>query len=206
MLITAELRWFWPEICPSEIENWFMHGERTPGGGNDSQPRVDKYYHQKGNRELGIKVRNQREGVPADLEVKGLIETIGNEFRCGPVELWCKWKGPPMTAPSAVSVSKVRWLRSFDADTAVPVEIPLGPDEKPLTGHEQPRIGCNVELTRLSVGGRPENWWSLCFEAFGGTRSAPDALNRVMRGMEVNRPLPQIDRAPLSYPAWLDSL
>jgi hypothetical protein len=204
MLISAELRWFWLGNCPSEVEQWFRSGE-PPGGGDEAKPRVDRYFHHKGIVELGIKVRDERKNLPPDVEVKGLVTTRkaqGLELPADRVEIWCKWKAPPLTSPLVFTTEKVRWMRKFDADSA-PSEIPLGPDEKPRFPRELPVIGCNVELTRVRVRGRPEEWWSLCFEAFGDLDSAPDALVKVIRTMQ---PIPTIDGAFLSYPAWLDTL
>jgi hypothetical protein len=93
-------------------------------------------------------------------------------------------------------------MRKFDAANA-PSEIPLGLDEKPCPPRALPIVSCNVELTRVRVRGRPQEWWSLCFEAFGDLDSAPDALVKVIQAMQ---PTPTIDGAFLSYPAWLDTL
>jgi hypothetical protein len=167
---------------------------------------VDRYYHSRGNIELGIKVRGDQQGKVRDLEVKGLVDIrdLPNLGRAGRhMEIWCKWKAPPLTSSAEVITEKTRWLRKFSAVAEIPSEIPLGPDEEPLMGKKRPKIGCNIELTEVGVRGRPQKWWSLCFEAFGDLDSAPDALIRVIEAM---KPLPEIDGAPLSYPAWLDTL
>jgi hypothetical protein len=204
MLISAEFRWFWLGNCQSEVEQWFRSRE-PPGGGNKDQPRVDRYYHHKGNAELGIKVRDEGKDSSLEVEVKGLVTTRNAQALGLPadrIEIWCKWKGPPLTSPLVFTTEKVRWLRKFDAESA-PSEIALGPDEKPRPPRELPVVGCNVELTRVRVRGRTEEWWSLCFEAFGDLDSAPDALVKVIRTMQ---PIPAIDGVFLSYPAWLDNL
>jgi hypothetical protein len=81
MLILQNFVWFWLGNCPPGLERWFRSGE-SPGGGNEGEPRVDRYYHQKGNVELGIKVRDERADAPSDVEVKGLARKGLNEDLC----------------------------------------------------------------------------------------------------------------------------
>jgi hypothetical protein len=205
MFISAELRWFWRNDCPQGVREWFEKSGKPPGKGE--QVRVDRYYHSKGNVDLGMKVRDDQQGKVRDIEVKGLVATrdlpnLGLASRH--MEIWCKWKAPPLTSSSEIVTEKVRSLRKFDAGEKIPSEIPLGPDEQLLLGYSRPATGCNIELTDVAVRGRPGKWYSLCFEAFADDLdSAPDALVRVIEAM---KPLPKIDGALLSYPAWLDTL
>jgi hypothetical protein len=197
MEISAELRWFWRDACPKHIEKWFCTSGEPPGGGRDRPPRLDRYFHSKGTVELGIKIRDEVGGRPPDVEVKGLV------CKAADVQVWCKWKAPPAIAVAGgVAVNKTRWLRKFSADSDPPFEVKLGHDEKPLDNTKRPKVGCNLELTEVKVDGRPEIWWSLCFEAFGDLQSAPDALTKIIRMLKP----PDFNGALLSYPEWLDKL
>ena len=54
MRVTAEMRWFWPGQCPSDLETWFFKPSPRAGGG---QPRSDEYVRPSNGSELGIKKR-----------------------------------------------------------------------------------------------------------------------------------------------------
>jgi hypothetical protein len=203
LLVSAEIRWFWKEHCPVAVETWFRTSGESPGGGS---LRNDRYLHSKGNVELGVKVRGEEERKPLDVEVKGLVcFSDGSKIGMGAedIEVWCKWKGPIIAMPGGVSTKKRRWLRKFNAEDNAPFEIKVGPDEKPEGKVALPQVGCNLEFTEIAVGGRPEQWWSLCFEAFGDLRSAPDALVRVVKMLG---PHPDFDGTFASYPRWIDGL
>jgi hypothetical protein len=68
------------------------------------------------------------------------------------------------------------------------------------------KTGCNLELTRVEVEGRPQAWWTLGFEVFRDLRSAPESLAATFGFLSAKRPLPPLDGERLSYPEWLDRL
>lgn len=207
MLVSAEMRWFWKASCPTEVEKWFQTSGEPPGGGDQDRPRIDRYYKSAGHSELGIKIRDDVAGKPREVEIKGLVGVRDDTDPLLPtrrVEIWCKWKGPAFEPASCLVTEKVRWMRKFDAGSDVPIEISLeSGTEKPVSGAKLPDIGCNIELTKVKVGGQTETWWTLCFEAFGGLDTAPRALRKVI---SVAGPIPPLDGDLLSYPAWLNGL
>jgi hypothetical protein len=193
MIVSAELRWFWQGELPRTFEDWFYHAGAVPGGG--VRPRRDRYFHQKGNRELGIKVRDEGGTKAREVEIKGLVGLLPETLS----ELWCKWTSSAIPDDPGILVEKTRWLRRLSLDQ-MPVELPLGKDEKPLNQKPMPQRGCNIELTKVTIENTPEIWWTIGFEAFGDVTSAPEALRRAL---DLLRP-PAFDGAKMSYPAWLD--
>lgn len=203
-LISAELRWFWPDKCPDEVQRWYEAGHRSREG--SAPVRVDRYIHQKGVENVGIKVRDDKEGKPPDVEVKGLISFIDVtvEHSTLRAELWCKWKAPAtLGSVRGFVTEKMRRMRKFDAGGSYPTEIELGADEKPVSGAHLPDLGCNVELTTVRLPDRDKIWFTLCFEAFGDLRSAPEVLRSVIHEMNFRPPINGILQ---SYPVWLNTL
>jgi hypothetical protein len=209
MLVSVELRWFWPDACPAQVESWF--GSKPPGGEATKAPRIDRYVHQKGNTEIGIKVRGERRDVPPDVEIKGLV-ALAQAVRLGATtarpEIWCKWKaGIPLGG--GIVTKKVRWLRKFAVQDGGVSEVELGADEKPAKG-APPAVGCNLELTHLRVVGRSEAWWTVCFEAFGDLTTAPDALGSA-RGkpaatVRIVRTGPSVRAVAVAHPLGRDRM
>jgi hypothetical protein len=93
-----------------------------------------------------------------------------------------------------ISVEKERRLQRYRlsgdmAATAVPMGTPTG-------------LGCEFELSRLRAGG--EEWWSVCFEAFGSEPGLERALMAVAtQVLGLGWPLPLDVEHSLSYPSWL---
>jgi len=86
MQLSAEVRWFWRNACPAETEAWFRRG---PGGaasnaGESGEPRIDRYFHARGQTEIGVKLRGAGEGAP-DVEVKGLVAVLALPTRRAPL-------------------------------------------------------------------------------------------------------------------------
>ena len=201
MFPSAEVRWFWRDVCPPQICDWFFKTGLRPGGG---PPRIDRYLPLPNNRELGVKQRGDQPG----LEIKGLvaiqtdpaIPVFGN-----PLEIWCKWSTTSsfLDATNAVAVTKTRWLRTFDTSKSVRVEIPLNSNEKPQFGYSLPAQGCNAELTEVQLPNRSEQWWTLGFEAFGDLDKVSMNLARVLRPEAAVLAGLVPSGASLSYPGWL---
>ena len=202
MGVSAELRWFWKHQCPEHIEQWFNRGLVKSGGG--SRVRVDRYVQALGNDNVGIKIRDSQKGVAPDVEIKGLLRNLdGRSFGFGSqdVELWCKWKVPQLPIEARLATEKIRWLRKFSLDDSGVVEIALDENECRIDGKPNPEVGCNLEFTRIRVHNHETFWWTLCFESFGDIeKTTLAALEKTIRAVE---PLPAIDGALLSYPAWL---
>jgi hypothetical protein len=204
MQLSAEIRWFWRKVPPPQLERWFRNATEdtcTAGGG---ELRQDDYLYDGSQIELGLKRRGGKAGV----EVKGLVAAAwgnlsANPFT-GPIELWSKWTSEALelALDRTVPIEKVRWLRKFDTTKQAPEEIPLDSKEKPLGKRALPEIGCNVELTRITLRNQ-EVWWTLGFESFGTLQTLGNDLCAVAATMAARQP-PQFGTGLLaSYPAWL---
>jgi hypothetical protein len=205
MLISAEIRWFWPDAPPPALHDWFasisIHGCAV--GGGDDDPRPDAYLRDASQRELGIKARAGK-----TVEVKGLVTVVWNGLRAspfaGPIEIWTKWSAAALTLDPTrtIETRKRRWLRKFDTTGATPREIPLNRKERPADEKVTlPELGCNVELTHVSVAS--EVWWTFAFEAFGKLTTTQDDL-RAVAGVLAGRNPPSMGTPMVaSYPAWL---
>jgi hypothetical protein len=200
MLLSAEMRWFWPNQCPHDLERWFFDALPQAGGGKS---RRDEYLRPI-EPELGIKKRGSKSGM----ELKGLVSIIRSSelmFLAQCSELWCKWTSDAVPITNSIAAKKIRWLRKIDTSGPAALEIPLGPDEAPLNGAALPKEGCNLELTKVEIEGVSGLWWTFCFEAFGDLESAPQNLQIAAKHAASNS-LPQLSGDFLSYPAWLSSI
>jgi hypothetical protein len=204
MQVSAEIRWFWHDASPPGIEDWFCKADAhycSAGGGGT---RVDEYLRDASQVELGLKRRGGKKGV----EVKGLVAVTWSGLAvgpfAGPVEVWTKWTSEPLelNSTSTVNTTKRRWLRKFDTIVPLPQEIPLDTEEKPLDNRPLPALGCNVELTQVSLL-NGDVWWTLGFEAFGTIRTVENDLRAVATILAARRPPGLGDGLLASYPAWL---
>jgi len=201
MQISAEIRWFWRNSPPPNLEEWFCASSEhtcSAGGGGE---RVDEYMADCGQTELGLKRRGGKGGI----EVKGLVAADWDALNVspflGPIELWSKWTCEGLELNSTTPIKKVRWLRKFSTESLSPEEIPLGESEMPLDKNRAlPRTGCNVELTRIITG--QEVWWTLGFESFGQIQTVSNDLRAVAATLEARKP-PELGPAgELSSPIW----
>jgi hypothetical protein len=203
MQVSAEIRWFWPSMPPSGLEEWFMsvdaHG-CTPGGGGI---REDVYLRDPNQQELGIKLR----GASGSIDVKGLVAVRSGALPRGPfdgpVEIWAKWTSHALRlVPHAtIGTKKTRWMRKFDTSGSGQREIALGPDERPSSEVVLPERGCNVELTRIEIAG--DVWFSFGFESFGGLETVESDLQAVAATLTGRTP-PALGRPQSGgYPTWL---
>jgi hypothetical protein len=209
MEISAELRWFWFEQCPEQVEAWFMsENGRPPAGGGKT--RTDEYLHDPGQRELGLKIRGAKPGV----EVKGLVTRLPADGRLGAfvgaVEIWCKWTSTALDLgqrPRSIT-RKQRWLRKFDTTGEAVVEVPLDQNEGPLEEHERPNEGCNFEFTRVEVilGEAKSTCWTLGLEAFGSYGKVESNLRRAIENLGTRRPPSLATGQLMNYPVLLSNL
>jgi hypothetical protein len=205
MLLSAEARWFWPSAPPPGLEEWFCSAHDTYCRAGGGETRVDEYLRDAGQRELGLKRRGGKAGV----EVKGLVAVTSAGLAAGPfvgsIELWVKWTSHPLDLKQdqTIATKKVRWLRKFDTNAPCPLEIPLDSKEQPLDKRPLPALGCNVELTQVSLLPGGEIWWTLAFEAFGTMRTVENDLRAVATVLVARRP-PGLEGGFMAgYPAWL---
>lgn len=195
MQVSAEIRWFWRDAPPAGLEDWFRDAHTHGCPTSDEETRTDVYLRDPGQTELGVK----RRGGASGTEVKALVSVIRDGVDAppfvGPVETWTKISTRALEFPSSVTMRKVRWTRTFDTRGAVPVEVPPG------RGEARPSAGCNVELTRVTVGG--DVWWTLGFEAFGPLRTVEESLRATAALLAARHPPSLGDGLRASYPAWL---
>jgi hypothetical protein len=77
--------------------------------------------------------------------------------------------------------------------------------ERPVTrDHPLPEMGCNVELTRVTVAGAV--WWTLGFESFGMLPTVENTLRAVATLLAARRLRGFVPGLQASYPAWLVQL
>jgi hypothetical protein len=164
MLITNEIRWFYPGNIPKQITLWFEQNcliKPSP-----PEERTDVYLYSPGCDFLGIKLRQGR------LEVKWRQAELGvvrfGELIEGNAEKWGKWlcedsteesfqKATVLTKPSWISVHKVRYAQLYQ------VLPDLSAQRVPAD--EGIKNACSVELTQLAIA--DNYWWSLALEARG---------------------------------------
>ena len=183
MITTIELRWFYRNTIPAEIENWFQ--QDCPGEEMGTpEKREDIYLHSECEF-LGIKLRQGK------LEIKWRKAELGTlrfaDRLEGRAEKWSKWICEDPTeesfAPTVVmqkrlwlSIEKVRSQRYYE--------------------------GCSVELTQLKVKGNA--WWSLAFEALDERISTIDDFQAVASKVLKTYPNSQLQvEDSFAYPRWL---
>jgi hypothetical protein len=206
MLVSAELRWFWPEIEPVSVRDWFENGGIRPGGGLRSR-HDDYYFIAAGQTTLGIKWRDAQSGTPT-LEIKSLVSKL-SAVAIPPFEgepgIWvkCQVDADGLPEGPAFRVGKRRWLRKFSAESADLREIKLDQNEKPDDAGSLPVAGCNVEFTEVQLPKDLGRHWTLGFEAFGAADDVQNILKRTL-AHTVSRGAPVLAGAfAASYPEWL---
>jgi hypothetical protein len=200
MYPTMEVRWFYRGRIPAEVVAWYSRIGPSP----EEQPgRMDHYLRLADNDSLGIKLREGR------LEIKqrtGRPEVVDFHPRVsGVVERWRKWSFPlaenetALTGPEStwVAVEKRRRLRRYRVTGDKQVQA--APGEAKLVG------GCELELTRLKAV--DQQWWSLCFEAFGDEANLEAYLRLSVQHVVRKTEPPALDiKDSRSYPAWLEAI
>lgn len=196
MQVSAEIRWFWRGDPPAGLEAWFRDPDAHGCPPFGEETRTDVYLREPGQTELGIK----RRGGKAEIEVKALVSVIRDGVAAppfaGPAETWTKVGTQGLDFAVSVTTHKVRWLRKFDTGGADPVEV--------RPGDGLPPVGCNAELTRVTVDG--DVWWTLGFESFGPLRTLVDSLRATAALFAARHPPRLGDGLQASYPAWLAQL
>ena len=200
MIVSAELRWFWKDALPPDVERWFRSGDHPPGGGT---PRVDEYLVDRRQTELGVKKRGTNDGV----ELKGLL-ALGRQAPRpfgGRVQIWAKWISEALAIDHLprVSITKTRWLRNYDTSGERLTEVQLDSSERPVVPGSRPLVrGCQFELVAIAINEHKATWWSVGFEAFGELNTIEDSLDRTL--VQVAPLAPNLsDGLGISYPEWL---
>jgi hypothetical protein len=212
-----EVRWFIdvetpPGGIPPDVQRWFNGGGTGLPQGDRliaTDGRDDIYLSLPDSVDLGVKVRaGQR------LEVKRRRVDAGvHKWRdgiAGRVEQWVKWsfvlteqdeqgnrfEPPDVSMPPGhwIVVNKQRQLRKFAVGPGDRVEA--------IAASGWPAEGCQLEITRLGLGGRV--WWSLGLEAFGRLERVEEILDLVMEHVLAYPGFPNLNAVQsCAYPAWL---
>lgn len=204
MQVSAEMRWFWRmDEVPPRIEAWFRTPEASAG-----ELRTDVYFSLNDKTELGIKRRDVSK-PGRGVEIKGLVAEVATMSVApftGCPQIWTKWTTDAIDmSGESILTKKLRYLRKFATDEtgqSVPREIPLDAESKPKDQSEPPKLGCNVELTRVWLPNN-EEWWTLGFEAFGNLHTVEQSLRAVVFAMAETNPPNFAGSLFASYPAWL---
>lgn len=182
MLISTELRWFYPGKLPEDIFAWFNSGNL----GQTPEQREDIYLFVAPDCDyMGVKLRQGR------LEVKWRKAELGTisfgDLVEGRLEKWGKWLCEDWTGesfqPQSV-VTKSEWLRVKKVR------------------QQRTQRDCSVEITQLTING--DCWWSLAFEAVGKEQDEISNLQAVGSNIfqtYAHRPLQVQDS--YAYPCWL---
>ncbi|MBD2250019.1 hypothetical protein [Nostoc parmelioides] len=202
MLISNELRWFYPGTIPEDIKVWFQRcclidQEQLP------EKREDIYLYVPESNFLGIKLRH------GSLEVKWRTAELGvvgfGELIAGKAEKWSKWSCDDPTGESFypatvlsksswVSVQKIRYLQSYQVLSDFSVES--------VTNDEYIDNACSLEITQLLI--QNNTWWSLALEAnaedqrlMANLQATAKAVFRTYRGVKL------LATNSYAYPHWL---
>lgn len=211
MLISAEIRWFWRDSAPAQLEGWFRTKESHPfvAGGGDEDGRTDDYVIIPDQTELGLKKRG---GPKGGVQVKSLVEArlsiLGFPPFIGPTEIWTKVDVIALSIERQplLSIKKQRWLRKFDTQGSMPVEIELDSAEHPKDKRALPPNGCNVEFTKVTVQPTKQEWWTFGFEAFGSLSNIKNSLDASACVLSLRSPPPLTGGVLMSYPRWLTEI
>jgi hypothetical protein len=196
---TAEVRWFYRGAVAPAVTAWFRGLE---GSGEEEPTRVDWYLRRVDTDSLSIKLREGRVEVKqrhAGCGVARLHPRIA-----GRVELWWKWSFAALETASQSSpegVVAAHWLAVEKRRALLRYRLD-GERVLARAPAELPDQGCDLEVTRIRVGGM--DWWSVGLEAYGAEPVLENTLLQVA-GYLVARPEPPSLAAEnsYSYPEWL---
>jgi hypothetical protein len=200
MLITDEVRWFFPGMIPQAVIDWF-------GGGAPAAPapkRTDIYLPLPASLALGIKLRQGRFEIKTRTSEPRPVSYP--HFVSGMAAQWKKesYSTPLVAAlearlndPAAFHVVKERHLRKFSLGQDTVTEI--GPGGAAM-------LGCLFEITQLWCNGQAS--WTAALEAFGAMERLDGVLHRVAHTVFKSAPCPvRLDEQSCAdYPDWLPSL
>ena len=206
MQVSAEIRWFWHEMPPPGLQEWFCGANFHSFNAGGGVVRTDYYLRDKNQRELGVKIRDQNPNV----EVKGLVQAdfcrLNTPPFIGPVELWTKWvsQALELALDSTETVEKQRWIRKYIAAGTTVRELQLDMNEMLIGEQPRPEYGCNVELTKIYHN--HVVWWTFGFEAFGKINTLKRSIQSVARELTGRKPPELSGGLRESYPSWFNHI
>lgn len=218
---SAELRWFLPDTGQlGQLLHWLQLNSTLAVRKEDdydpktmSEPfvkqeraRTDAYLLLPARETVGVKQRQGR------LEVKALMQLPQPFVHAdldGLRDQWVKWSFNPSkpvaqtlggelaAAGPWAAVEKVRYLLKLSLDRGAPELV--APDARP-------DVGCNVELTALTLDFTTAPWLTFGFEAFGAPEQVMGHLQAAVQHFRAAAgPSPVVLDATSagSYPVWL---
>lgn len=200
MLLTTELRWFYPGTPPKKVTHWFK--EHAPGEVlGTPETREDLYLVIPGADYLNVKLRHDRLEIKWRQEILG-VEQVGDRWS-GQLEKWGKCICEDLSAQvpenavetgTWVGVEKTRSQRTYHF---------LGDSVEPVRENQWVPQGCNVELTQVKV--RDRHWWSVGLEAFGEAEALWKNLQMTAEfvGKSYGEEPGFLPQNSFAYPHWL---
>ncbi len=203
--ITRELRWFFDEKLPAEVERWFEHD--LPGDNVYSPgPRTDLYFLVKDKPDFGLKLREGK----LQLKWRTFMEPFSTSDRQaqGVESTWHKdeWEFSSaenvragFTEPSdlkgpRIEVWKDRKQRKYSvSETCELVAVPI---------NDRPARVAVIELTTLDTEYGPA--WTLGFDAIGTPEAVEEILQCAADKLLADYPGPALtEESWAGYPKWL---
>lgn len=199
MLISAELRWFYPGPLPRDVALWFQ-ADALGQDLDSAAAREDVYLNLPACPYLGIKLREER------LEIKLRQQELGgfkNQVWEGKAEKWCKWSCDQPTAEPLVSASAIAqgpWIKVIKKRMQRKYQVLADQSLQTVAIAADIEHGCTAEVSQVEIQGHP--WWSLAFEAFGPDpeMSLQTTAHWLLKGYSG----PQLHlQDSYAYPKWL---
>jgi hypothetical protein len=203
---TLELRWFFKDLVPAEVRQWFV--QKLPADQpRKEKSRTDLYFIVRERDDLGLKLSRGR------LELKWRRQaepfSLSEPRVAGVAETWIKeeWRfdkeytnyldlafGKPKLKGWRVEVHKNRSMLKYQVDSQ-------GHAADLATDDTVPRL-LKVELTDLIKHDRP--WWTLGLEISGEPQNLPEIFALALKNLLQD--LPRLDlqtSCSFGYPHWL---
>jgi len=191
VIVTREVRWFFPGQLPAVVREWFT--ERATG--IERERRVDWYDADFARDGVGVKRRNSEEIEAKFLVSRTAIDDLAPRM-AGEVEDWLK-----VTTPR-------------DGEVGTPAVCHFAVEKDIITRRyaalalDAADAGCEIELAAIAAGSKAA--WTLCLETFGNPELRGDAFEAGLSAFLADTPLPDhlsfMRDASSGYPAWVSSL
>lgn len=199
MLATEEIRWFFAGTIPESAAAWF---EAQVCTAPPQPPRTDYYLRLAEGDSLGIKLREGRIEAKQREGTSRLVQL--DERAAGQAESWRKWSFE-LAEMGESAADAAQWAGVWKARRWCLFRVGENGRITPAPLDAILEQGCACELTEVRLIDTAELWWSLGFEAFGGT--AVDRRGQLLHTAgyflgQGNGPLLPIEQS-YSYPKWL---
>lgn len=190
VLLTREVRWFFPGDIPPSVYDWFTANGRR----GEHERRVD--YYDVALARIGVGAKSRNIGTletKLPLSSRGDVDLGGSARGC--IEDWVKVCAPVGT-PATTTGSHV---------VAVHKNIVTRRHDLRSSSDDATAVGYDVELVSIRSGGLRA--WSICVETFGGAEHRTSAFRSGVAELLHDAPAPD-DLAltgewSCGYPTWI---